>query len=698
MTYVCPMHLNISQNRPGRCSICAMALVQSSPGLNSSAVNRPDHQDHPVSSRPINLLTRFWLSLGLTVPILIYSDLFESWFGRQGVPFPGSEHLGLVMGTIVFFYGGAIFLVSAWRELKARQPGMMTLIALAATVAYSWSLVSESLGTGQALWWELASLITVMLLGHHIEMKSVQLAQGALKALSNLVPDTAQVVQGKTTRLTPVDQLKLGDLILIKPGVRIPADSQVIAGVSSVNEAIVTGESKPVDKTIGDQLIAGSINTDGSLTARINKIGDQTFLAGIARLISQAQESKSRLQLLSDRAAGYLTYLAVGTGLTTLVVWLALGSSPAFAIERLVAVVVIACPHALGLAIPLVATVSTSLGARSGLLIRDRLALEKAGRVSTIMFDKTGTLTTGAFSLGSIWPIGRVSQATILELAAGLEAHSEHPIGQAIVARAKQLELRPAPVSRFRRLPGQGVAGSIDGRLVKVVSLTDQTSLPKKIQPAVQSANRAGLTLIVVSQNETPIGVIALADQVRPESKQAVRALSQAGLTIGLLTGDAEPVARSVAAQLGIKKYFSGVKPDQKTNLIKRLQNQGQQVAMVGDGVNDAPALAQADVGIAIGAGTNVAIESAGIILVRSDPRDVFKIVRLSRATKAKMIQNLFWATGYNLVAVPLAAGVALGQGIVLAPTVAAGLMSVSTVIVALNALLLKQLKLSSKP
>lgn len=610
---------------------------------------------------------KFWASLLLSIPIVAYSDVAQQVFRYQAPAFPGSAYLQFVLASIIFFYGGSIFIASAYRELKVRLPGMMTLIALAISVAYAYSVAVTFFGGGETLYWELATLITIMLLGHWIEMRAVSGAQGALQELSKLLPDQAEVIRGGTSEIIPLSELQKGDLVLVKPGGRIPADGVVEDGVSEVNESIVTGESKPVSKTSGSGVIAGTTNGDGSLKLRITKIGEETFLAGVMRLVAEAQASKSRLQMLSDRAAFYLTIIAVVAGGITLISWLSI-ASPAFAINRMVAVLVIACPHALGLAIPLVASISTTKAARNGFFIKQRLALEAARNIDIVLFDKTGTLTQGKFSVQS------ASSDETLKFAAGIEAHSEHPIAQAVVDEAKRRGLPWGEVKNFKRIPGVGAEGIVSGRRVFV--------------------GQKGGSDIIVEVDGKQVGILTVGDNVRPESKEAVRALTGMGLGVAMITGDSDDVAKQVAQELGIDQYFARVAPEKKAEKVKLLERGGKKVAFVGDGVNDAPALAQANLGVAIGAGTNVAIESAGIILMKNDPRDIPKIIKLSRMTYTKMVQNLWWAAGYNIIAIPLAAGVLASWGILLSPALGAVFMSLSTVIVALNAMMLKRIRL----
>jgi Cu2+-exporting ATPase len=619
------------------------------------------HAGHTASL----FLRRFWIALALSLLIAPYSQMWADLFGVRPPLFAGWHYVVLALGSVAYFYCGGVFLMSAYREMRARTPGMMTLITLAITAAYLFSVASLLSGGMQDLLFELVSLIAIMLLGHYLEMRAVQGASGALSELSKLLPDTAEVFHGNQTALLPLSQLRAGDLVLVRPGGKVPADGVVQAGRSSVIEALVTGESKPVRKGKGASVIAGSINGDGSLTVAVSAVGERTFLGGVMRLVADAQASRSRLQLLSDRAAFYLTVIAVVLGALTLITWIAVTGDAARALERMVAVLVIACPHALGLAVPLVAAISTTKAARAGLLVRQRDALESARSIDTILLDKTGTLTAGRFGVVA------ATSDDVLKLAASVEAQSQHPIGAAIVEEAKRRRLRLFTIRDFHIIPGEGVSAEVGGESVFV--------------------GQRGGEDIVVERSGVRLGTIKVADTVRPEAREAVDALKRLGVTPIMVTGDAEVAAKEVADELGIEEYAARVRPEDKIRWVSRLQREGKKVAMVGDGVNDAPALAQADVGIAVGAGTNVAIESAGIILVRSDPRDVLKILTLSGLTYDKMIQNLWWAAGYNVVALPLAAGALAPWGIVLSPAVAAVLMTASTVIVAFNALLLRR-------
>ncbi len=661
------MHPEVRQEKPGRCPKCGMNLV---PVKNShTSAHRHEHAsdkhapDKHEGHHTADFLKKFWIVLVLTIPILGYSEIFHIATGVMLPTFPGMNLVMLALGSVIFFWGGWVFLQGAYRELRARLPGMMTLIALAVTSAYAWSVYATVAG-GEALWWELSTLIAIMLLGHWIEMKAVMSASGALKELAKLLPDTADVIRNGTTVTVSTSELHAGDVVLIKPGAKVPADGSVIEGQSELNESILTGESNPVAKKGGDTVIAGAVNGDGSLKVEITHIGEKTFLAGVMRLVSEAESSKSRLQILSDQAALWLTGIAVSAGGITFVSWLVAGAGIAFSTERLVAVLVVACPHALGLAVPLVAAISTSLAARNGFLVRKRLALEAARNIGVVLFDKTGTLTEGKFSVVS------ASSDETIRLAAAVEAHSEHPIGKAIVTEAKKRGLSAESATDFTRVPGRGAEAKVSAVRVFV-------------------GHRGGAD-IIVEVGGKEIGTIRVADTPRAEAKEAIDSLRHAGLRVVMITGDSEETAKSVARELGIDEYFARVLPDEKAEKVKLLQAEGAKVAFVGDGVNDAPALAQADLGIAIGAGTNVAVESAGIILVKNDPRDIPKIIRLSKLTYGKMIQNLFWATGYNVLALPLAAGALSAYGFILEPALAAVLMSASTVVVAVNASLMR--------
>jgi len=600
---------------------------------------------------------------------------------------------------VIYFYGGWPFLKGLMEELRQRKPGMMTLIALAITVAYGYSSAVVFGLAGKVFFWELATLIDVMLLGHWIEMRSVLGASRALEELARLMPAEAHLLQPDGTTLDrPVAELRPGDLVLVKPGEKIPTDGVVVEGRTTVDEALLTGESRPIEKQPGDEVIGGAVNGEAAITVKVERVGEETYLAQVIELVRRAQESRSRTQDLADRAALWLTLIALGVGGMTLVAWLLSGKDFNFALTRTVTVMVITCPHALGLAIPLVVAVSTALAAKRGLLIRDRSAFERARELQAVVFDKTGTLTRGEFGVTEVVPLGGFDEAEILRLAASLESHSEHPIAKGIVAAAKERGLEYPPPEEFRAIPGRGAQGKVANKAVKVVSpgyLEEQGLKIENEQIAALAAQ--GKTIVYLLVDERPVGALALADLIREESREAVRALRGMGLKVIMLTGDAEPVARWVAEELGLDGYFAEVLPGEKAKKIAELQARGLAVAMVGDGINDAPALVQADVGVAIGAGTEVAIESADIVLVRNDPRDVVALVQLARATYGKMVQNLGWATGYNVVAIPLAGGVLYKLGILLSPALGAALMALSTVIVAFNARLLGQGKLEAE-
>jgi len=686
------MHPEIVRPRPGICPECCMRLVAIGKETNAHtphahATNR--HEGHSTAM----FLRKFWVSAILSVPVVLYSSILDTLFGWNAPTFPGSAYLPLMIGSFIFFYGGTVFIAGAWRELKARSPGMMTLIAVAISIAYLWSVWAVFFNK-EPLLWEVSTLIVVMLLGHWIEMRAVSGAQGALRELSKLLPDVAEVVRDGNTHKIPISDLRENDVVLVKPGGKIPADGSVLEGDSDMDESMITGESKPVPKKQNDPVIAGTINGDGALTVRVAHIGESTFLAGVMRLVAEAQASKSKLQILSDRAAFYLTVIAVGGGAVTLVVWLLSGADATFAVSRLVAVLVIACPHALGLAVPLVASISTTKAARNGFLVKQRLALETARTIDTVLFDKTGTLTKGTFGVVNLWGISGEKENDILALVASIDALSEHPIAHAVASEAKTRGLPLLAAKNYTALKGRGAKASVGGKETMVggpALLRDlKLAVPASLAGYVKDAGAKGHTIIFAIQDGNVLGAIALADVVRKESKEAVRALKALGIRSIMITGDTEDVARSVASEIGLDEYFARILPEQKSARVKELQSQGRIIAMVGDGINDAPALAQADLGIAIGAGTNVAIESAGIILVRNDPRDIAKIVRLSTLTYAKMVQNLWWAAGYNIFAIPLAAGALAPWGIFLEPAFAAVLMSFSTVIVAANAMLLR--------
>ncbi|MEW5805161.1 MAG: heavy metal translocating P-type ATPase [Patescibacteria group bacterium] len=702
--YICPMCPGVESDRPGQCPACGMHLIKSQkPKAKSQKEMQKKHQNHNkhAGHSAGMFLKKFWLSLILTIPVILYSDIFQKVVGLRLPDLEiGNWEFGTlipaILGSVVFFYGGAVFLKSAWQELKARLPGMMSLIALAISAAYLWSIYAVFFAPAQVLFWELTTLITIMLLGHWFEMRAVSGVQGALKELSKLLPDKAERVKSKSgdqeqIEVVGLDELMIGDVLLVRPGAKIPADAKVISGSSEVNESMITGESKPILKTQGSEVIAGTVNGDGSLKIQVIKLGEKTFLSGVMRLVAEAQASKSRLQILSDKAAFYLTLIAIGAGIITFFAWILARAGVSFAMERLVSVLVIACPHALGLAVPLAASISTTLAAHHGFLVRQRLALESARNVDLVLFDKTGTLTLGQYGVSEIIRFkDSISENDLLQLASSVDFYSEHFVARAIVKQAQEKNLELSEVKNFQRIPGKGVKGEVNNKTVFVggeAILNHQFEIPERVKKLAEQ----GKTIVYLMVNNEIWGAIALADLIREESFGAIKQLKKMGIKTAMLTGDNSDVAEWVANQLGIDEYFANVLPGEKAAKVKALQAKGNKVAMVGDGINDAPALTQADLGIAVGAGTNVAIESAGIILVKNDPRDIAKVIQLSRLTHKKMIQNLFWAAGYNIFALPLAAGALAFKGIMLQPALAALLMSLSTVIVAFNALLMKK-------
>jgi P-type Cu2+ transporter len=656
------------------------------------------HGDHGVdhSGHEEMFRKRFWVSLVLSIPVLLYSPMLQMWFGFTMPEFPGSQWIAPGLSIVIFLYGGLPFLQMAVPELRSRQPGMMTLISLAITVAFVYSLAAEFVLAEETFFWELVTLIDIMLLGHWIEMRSVRQASGALSELAKLMPDTAERIQpnGETEEVA-ANQLRSGDRVLVRPGSSIPADGEVEEGRSDVNEAMITGESRPVEKEPGEKVIGGTINGDGSLRVRITATGDETTLAGIMRLVEEAQRSKSRTQRLADRAAAWLFYVALGVAVITAIAWtLAIGFNVQV-VARVATVLVIACPHALGLAIPLVVAITTAMGARSGILVRDRIAMERVRDVDMVIFDKTGTLTRGEFGVVDIQTASGWDEKQALALAAAVETDSEHTIARGIVQTAEERSLQLPQVRNFEAIKGRGVKARYEKqdvyaggpRLLEMLEL----ELPQELARFRDEASRKGQSSIYLIVGDQVAAAIALADVIRPESKQAIDTLHKMDIQVAMLTGDSEAVARAVAEELGIDQYFAEVLPEHKDQKVAELQAHGKRVAMVGDGVNDAPALTRADVGVAIGSGTDVAVESAGIILVQSNPLDAVRAIDLSRASYRKMIQNLVWAAGYNVVALPLAAGVLAPVGIVLSPAVGALLMSVSTIIVAINAQLLRR-------
>jgi Cu2+-exporting ATPase len=656
------------------------------------------HDQHAGHS-PKMFRDKFWLSFALTLPVVFWSAHIEELLGYRAPEFSGSSWISPVLATAIFLYGGLVFLQGAWRELRARLPGMMTLISLAISVAFifSWVVQLGFIEAG-ALWWELATLVTIMLLGHWIEMRSILQAQGALQELAKLLPDTATRITGETEETVPVSALNEGDVVLVRPGERVPADGIVRKGESALNEAMLTGESRPVKKKEGDEVIAATINGEGSLRVEITGTGDKTKLSGIMRLVADARKSKSRAQHLADRAAHILTGVAIVSGILTLIIWQSLGANIDFSIVRVVTVLVIACPHALGLAVPLVVAISTTLGAKNGLLVRDRRGLEEARNLNTVIFDKTGTLTLGEFRVVEMAVADGTSDDEALRIAAGVESESEHPIARGIVNTAEDRKLDVPVADGFRALTGKGVAASVGGAEYHIggpaLLKEEDAQIPDALRTAAEAAAARGEAAIYLLRDGKAMAVFAVADAIREESREAIRALHERGIEVAMLTGDAQAVADAVATELGIDTVFAQILPEDKASKVRELQSQGKKVAMVGDGVNDAPALATADIGIAIGAGTDVAVEAGHIVLVRSDPRDIPKIVALSRATYRKMLQNLWWAAGYNIVAIPLAAGVLAAWGLLLTPAAGAVLMSASTVVVAVNAQLLKRVEL----
>lgn len=657
------------------------------------------HGDAHAGHSPEAFRKKFWLSLVLTLPIVFGAEHVQMLLGYQAPTFPGSNWIGPVLGTILFFYGGWVFLKGARDELKARLPGMMTLISLAIGVAFVFSWVVQ-LGVldAEALWWELATLITIMLLGHWIEMRSISQAQGALDELARLLPDEATRLIDDRPEKVPIGDLADGDLVLVRPGESMPVDGLIRQGESDVNESMVTGESRPVQKEEGDEVIAGTINGSGALRVEVMRTGDETTLSGIMRLVADAQQSKSRAQHLADRAAQMLTGVALIAAVVTLIAWQLVGAPLDFSIVRVVTVLVIACPHALGLAVPLVVAISTTLGARGGLLVRDRRGLEEARNIDVVVFDKTGTLTLGDHRVVDLSVVDGISEDEALRLAAGVEASSEHPIARAILASADDRGIGVPMVEGFRATAGKGVTARIDGAEYHVggpaLMASQGATVPDALSAKIDEAAFRGQSAIVLLREDAALAVFVIADAVRPESLEAVRTLQKRGTEVAMLTGDSFAVARSIADELGIDTVLAEVLPEDKAAKIEELQREGKIVAMIGDGVNDAPALATADVGIAIGAGTDVAVEAGDIVLVRSDPRDIPRIISLSKATYRKMVQNLWWAAGYNILALPLAGGVLYAWGIFLEPATGAVLMSLSTIIVALNAQLLRRAEL----
>nr|WP_224270707.1 copper-translocating P-type ATPase [Haloprofundus salinisoli] len=642
---------------------------------------------------------RFFVSTLLSIPVLLYSEMLQEWLGFSVPAFPGSEWINPVFAVIVFAYGGVPFLKMAAPELRNYSPGMMTLISMAITVAFVYSLASVIFPTTSAFFWELVTLIDIMLLGHWIEMRSVRRASSALDELAKLVPDTAErIIDNGETEEVPVRDLEEGDLVLVRPGASVPADGVVEEGDSDVNEAMITGESRAVSKEPGDEVIGGTINGDGSLRIRISATGEETTLAGIMRLVEEAQQSKSKTQALADRAAGWLFYVAVASAVLTAIAWTIATSFGAPVIERVVTVLVIACPHALGLAIPLVVAINTSLAARNGMLVRDRIAMERARELDTIIFDKTGTLTEGEQGVVDVATASDVTGEEALAFAAAVESDSEHMIAEAIREAADERGVTIPKASNFEALKGRGVRATVNGETVyaggpNLLSHLD-SDVPDELTMFADQAGENAQTVVYLVRDDEPVAAFALADVIREESYQVVDALHDLDIEVAMLTGDSADVAHAVADELGIDTVFAEVLPEDKDKKVRELQDQGKLVAMVGDGVNDAPALTRSDIGIAIGSGTDVAVQSADIILVQNNPLDVVRLVKLSKASYRKMQENLVWAAGYNVFAIPLAAGVLAPIGILLSPAVGALLMSLSTVIVAINAQFLRRVDL----
>jgi P-type Cu2+ transporter len=640
---------------------------------------------------------KFWVSFGLTIPVVFWSTDVQHWLGYTAPFSPGSKFIPAILGTVVFVYGGLVFIRGAWGELDDHKPGMMTLISLAIIVAFGTSLAATFGLFEIDVWWELASLITIMVLGHWLEMRAISQARGALNALAALLPDTAERVKGADTESVPLSELRVGDIVLVRPGARVPADGTVVEGAADVDESMITGESKTVPKGAGARVIAGTVASGGSLRVSITAIGDQTALSGIMRLVAAAQASGSRTQALADRAAAILFYVAVVAGAVTFTFWWLSGDKE-HALIRTATVLIIACPHALGLAIPLVIAIATSLGARNGLLVKDRLALERARNLDMVIFDKTGTLTRGAPAVSDVAAAPGITEDDLLGQAAAVESNSEHPLAKAIVVEAKRRGVTQSPGTDFKALPGRGAEALVQGRRVVVggprLLSEANVPVPSELEKRTAAWVSDGKTVLYAVAQAGLLGAFTVEDEIRPESAEAVAELHALGIRVAMITGDSQAVADSVARRLGIDEVAAEVLPADKASAVKRFQAGGNKVAMVGDGVNDAPALATANVGIAIGAGTDVAIESAGIVLVRSDPRDVVGAIELSRATYRKMVQNLVWASAYNLVSIPIAGGLLVRWGFDLPMSVGAVAMSASTIIVAANAQLLRRVKL----
>jgi Cu2+-exporting ATPase len=707
--YSCPMHPEVIKDAPGKCPKCGMKLVPvnvkaSKPkakhenSVHGQTAHMPEHDmsshDHKGNAGHAHhagmigdFKKRFYVVLVLTIPIMALSPMIQHWL-RVNWSFPGASYILLVLSSVVFFYGGWPFLQGLVNEMRAKALGMMTLVAVAITVAYVYSVVIVLGLDGMDFFWELATLILIMLLGHWIEMKSIMSASRELELLVQLMPFEAHLVHGDHIMDVKTDSLKASDIILVKPGEKIAADGIIVEGRSYLNESMLTGESKPAEKDKGDKVIAGSINGEGSLKVQVSHSSKDSYLSQVIKLVQDAQNAKSKTQLLADKAAKWLTIIALLSGTATFIVWLVIGKDLAFAMERMVTVIVICCPHALGLAVPLVVAKSTAISAQSGLLIKDRTAFENSRKISMLVFDKTGTLTKGEFNVVRFDSLDNKSiKERVLQLAAVLEQNSEHPIANGITRKAKELNLTLPRLLDFKAITGKGIEAKVDGYNVKVVS---PGYLKENKLVIEENATTKAETIVFVLVDDKVMGYIALADEIRPESIEAIRVLHTQNIKTLLLTGDNKDVAKAVSDSLGMGGYIAEVLPHQKLEKIKELQAQGNFVAMTGDGVNDAPALAQADVGIAVGSGSDIAAETADIVLVNSNPKDVANLILFGRATYRKMIQNLAWATGYNVIALPLAAGVLYNLGIILSPAIGAVLMSVSTIVVAINAALLK--------
>src|SRR5829696_2413488 len=669
------------------------------PATHEGHTGHGGHDKH-AGHDPEMFRRRFWLSLVLTIPLIVTGEMVMDWF-NYSLDFWGMDLLGAVLGSIVFWWGGWPFLAGGLAEVRERQPGMMLLISMAISVAYVASLATSLDWFDLDFWWELAALVTIMLLGHWQEMKAIGQAQGALAALAELLPDDAERVgpDGEVETVS-ITELRVGDVVLVRSGARVPADGQIVDGEAELDESMITGESRPVGKGPGDKLVAGTVSTDSAIRVRVRAVGDDTALAGIQRLVAEAQASGSRAQVLADRFAALLFYIATAAGIVTFLVWWSLGNLDN-SVVRTVTVLVIACPHALGLAIPLVISLSTAVSARAGILVKDRLALERMRTIDAVLFDKTGTLTKGAHVVTGVAAADGTGEDDVLSIAGGVESDSEHPLARAIVTAARDRG-EIAQASDFRSLTGRGVEATIDGDAYAVggpaLLRERQLEVPSELHDTVDSWHARGAAVLHLVRGAEVIGAFALEDEIRPEAHQAVAELQSMGVKVVMITGDARQVADAVGAELGIDEVFAEVLPEDKDKAVTELQDRGLSVAMVGDGVNDAPALARADVGLAIGAGTDVAIESAGVVLASSDPRGAIGVIRLSRASYRKMVQNLGWAAGYNVVAIPLAAGVLAWAGLTLSPAVGAILMSISTVVVALNAQLLRRVDLSPGP